>query len=379
MTGKFSRVGLVSVLLTVLLASVNVRMAYGRVSSSESAQGEPLKATVAPHVVTATPTPAFAPEVIELTASNPEAVQITEDGCCPYPDWSSDSEWVLFVDSEGKEGPGLYGVPAAGGPATFLTARVGSYSEDLSLVAYPEAGLVYVERWAIGDRWLVPSEGREVFLSHENEWIAWEYGSTSIQDQDLKQRTIWIATIRGEDARELVTVHGGRFLDWIDHGKAILVSGRLSPLSPSGIWRVDRDSGAATLLFSTDRARDVLISAEGEWLVLTVAFQSDRSKNGIWVLRTDGSFTTRLPVYGSYRWKQEGQLLIIPYDFEAQGPYLWQIDIKADQIWALTDPEKTELPIGNNDWQPSPDGNKVVFYSHNDDSLWVLDLPKPLE
>jgi hypothetical protein len=96
----------------------------------------------------------------------------------------------------------------------------------------------------------------------------------------------------------------------------------------------------------------------------------------LWTLKTDGSLVVRLPVYGSYRWRSEGELLVIPYDFEADGPYLWQINIENDQIWALTDPDEIELPIANNDWQASPDGEKIVFYSQTDRNLRVLRLPE---
>jgi hypothetical protein len=376
MIGKYYRLAFYGLIIGLLIIFRDVQNAYGWDElTNDSARRIP-HATLAPDVPPM-PVPTTEPSVVQVDFVSPDPIMITEDGCCPYPQWSSDSEWVLFVDSVGDEGPGLYGVPVGGGPATFLTSRIGSFSEDLSLVAYPEAGLVYIEQWATGDRWLVPSEGRRVYLSHENEWIAWEYGSTSIQNQDLKQRTIWIATLKGEGARELVTVHGGRFLGWIDHGEALLVSGRLSPLSPAGIWRVERDTGAAQLLFATDRARDVLISAEGEWLALTVAFQTDRTQNGIWALKTDGSLVRRIPAYGSYRWRSEGNLLIIPYDFSAERPYLWQIDVEQEQIWGLTDPKTLDLPIANNDWQPSPDGQKIVYYSTEDHNLWVLTLAQP--
>lgn len=379
MTGKSPRVIGSGLLLGFLVAMLNFRIVQGRVDPAGIHSPYALKATLGPDTVNPTPTPLPIIEVQAAPGDTSLPSRITDDECCLYPHWSSDSEWVLFVNPVGREGPGLYGVPAAGGSATFLTSRVGVFSEDLSLVAYPEAGLVYVERWAIGDRWLVPSQGREVHLSHENEWIAWEYGSTSIQNQDLKQQTIWIANVKGEGARALVTVHGGGFIGWIDQGNALLVSGRLSPLSPAGIWRVDRVSGAARLLFSTERARDVLISPEGEWLAFTVAFQTEHEKNGLWTLKTDGSTLKRLPAYGSYRWRSEGELLLIPYDFAAKSPYLWQFNIEEDQIWALTDPDEIELPIANNDWQASPDGEKIVFYSQSDRNLWVLRLPETPE
>jgi hypothetical protein len=376
MTGRNWRIVISSLVLGLVFVCLNVRIGQSWIVESEVRSAGSVEATLEPRFLNSTPTPSTPASLQIISALPSEPTRITADQCCPYPQWSSDSEWILFIDSTGEEGAGLYSVPAEGGRPTFLTAKIGAYSEDLSLVAYPEAGLVYIERWAVGDRWLVPSQGREVHLSHENEWIAWEYGSTTIQHQDLKQRAIWVANIKGEHARELVTIHGGKFLGWIDHGRAILVSGRLSPLSPSGIWRVDRESGAAQLLFSSQRARDVLISPGGEWVAFTIAFQTDSTQNGLWVLRTDGSLNSRLTHYGSYRWRSEGQLLLIPYDFNTPKPYLWQYNLEQGEVFALTDPAKNNLPIANNDWQPSPDGSKIVFYSTEDHNLWVMDLPE---
>jgi hypothetical protein len=68
--------------------------------------------------------------------------------------------------------------------------------------------------------------------------------------------------------------------------------------------------------------------------------------------------------------------LLIPYDFSSPEPYLWQISVEEERIFALTDPEQIRLPIANNDWQISPDGSKIVFYSMDDLNLWVMDLPE---
>lgn len=377
MTGSASRTVIGSIFASLFFFVLSFHSAAGSPGKAQPRATPVHEAMLEPEIVLPTPTPAFWQNIIAESSGPAVQKQITENECCPYPKWTSDSEWILYVDSLGAAGTGLYGVPADGGPPTFLTSQLGSFSYDLSLVAYPESGLVYIERWADGERWLVPSQGREVYISRENEWIAWEYGSTAIQNQDLLQRTIWVANLRGEEAHELVTIHGGRFIGWIDAGKALLVSGRLSPLSPSGIWRIDRESGAGRLLFETDRPRDILISPAGEWLAFTLAFQSNKTQNGIWVLRNDGSSIKRLPVYGSYRWRADGELLIIPYDFDAPGPYILHMDLQDNEIWKLTDPAQTEIPIANNDWQPSPDGSRIVYFSSQDHNLWVVALPSP--
>ncbi len=306
----------------------------------------------------------------------PEPNLVTQAGCCNYPQWSRDSEWLLFIDApDGPASAGLYGVPRAGGPLTLITSRVGVFSEDWSLVAYLEGGTVYVERWVDGTRWTIPSSGRRIYFSPSNEKIAWEIGSSSIQNQDVQVRTIWIADIDGTGVRELVTVHGGGFQGWSEGGKAIIVSGRLTPTGPAGLWRIRLEDGAGRLLFAIDSPKDVLLSPDGTWIAFTIAFEKEMDRNGLWVLPTTGDPATKLSQYGAYRWREEGRLVVIPLDLDAPGAYLTQFDIPGNASWTLTSPLFSSLPIANNDWEISPDGRWMVFLSSEDAGLYLLELP----
>jgi Tol biopolymer transport system component len=126
-----------------------------------------------------------------------------------------------------------------------------------------------------------------------------------------------------------------------------------------------------------DSVRSPLLSPNGEWLAFTVAFDTQEERNGLWVMRTDGSFSKKLDLFGAYRWRREGELLVIPLDLENPGPALWQVDVINGKSWRLIDPLHTSWQIASNDWQPSPDGEKIVFRSAEDQNLWVLELPSP--
>jgi hypothetical protein len=245
------------------------------------------------------------------------------------------------------------------------------------MVAYPDAGQVFVEQWAVGLRWMIPSNGRGLSISPDLTHVAWEFGSQRIQSPDRRQTQIWISEFTGEDARELVTLHGGAFHGWLGGSEAIIVTGRLAPSSPAGIWRIETDTGAARLLFEVERTRELLLSTTGEWLAFLVAFEQDPSRNGIWVLRTDGTLTQRLRGFGAYRWRSDGQLLLIPMDLEAENPTLFQMDIEAGKVWRLIDPEQVTLDITNNDWSISPDGKWLLYQSREDRNLYVMELPWP--
>jgi hypothetical protein len=364
-----------SLLLLISFALMSVRTAQTYSS------GLPLApATPTPPRQAFVTNPTFTPAPIDISDLTGPPQRLTRAGCCPYAGWSFDSEWILYLDGKADEtSPGLYNIPRSGGAPSQLTTRFGTFSADWSWVAYQEAGQVFVERWVDRARWPVPSNGRAVSFSLDLELLAWEYGSTSIQSPDRRQTQVWISALHGDGARELVTIHGGDFVGWVDGSQAILVTGRLAPPDPAGIWKIDTATGAGRLLFKAEEARNILVSPSGDWVAFVIAFESDPSRNGIWVIKTDGSYAEKLPVFGAYRWRSDGQLLLIPLDLDLPNPDLYQIDLENTVVWKLIDPDLTQLTIANNDWSISPNGRWLLFLSAEDRNLWTIELPDPPE
>jgi hypothetical protein len=364
--------------LAIIMFAMNATVTAAAGSRPETTNLPEMRRTAIPGSE-ATPTPTVVPRPL-VPGVPPRAIAITAAGCCSYPGWSRDSEWVLYFDApEGAESSGLYSIPRAGGPATLLTHRIGVYSTDWSLVAYPEDGRVYIERWQDGERWTVPSAGREINFSPSALSIAWEIGSSSIQNPDVQVRSVWISDVRGRNPRELVTLHGGRLIGWSQDDEALIVSGRLTPTGPAGIWRIEVENGAGRLLFDVDDPREALLSTDGSQLAFIVAFETGPDRNGLWILQTNGDGARRLDFFGAYRWRSTDQLVVFPYDLSSSSPYLVQYDTRRDLWWSLSSPRFTQLPIANNDWQISPDGAWLVYQSYTDQSLYLLELPDPPE
>ncbi|MBN2557050.1 MAG: hypothetical protein JXA97_14040 [Anaerolineales bacterium] len=302
-------------------------------------------------------------------------IPITTAGCCANPFWSPDSDWVLFLDQRGSAHAGLYAVPSDGGEALLVNDRVGTYSPDLTMIAYLENGQTFVERWVDRARWIIPSQGREVFFSPSGENLCWSMISSGVTFPNLRQRAIWVAAYDGSDAREIVTVTGGEFLGWTAGEDAILVSGRLAPDLPAGIWRIELDSGAGLLLYEIEVPLRALVSPGGEQIAFIQAFE-ESGRNGLWMVGADGSSAQRLEVFGAFRWLDDDHLAVIPMDLEADSPSLWRVTAGGEpERWV--DLGSSGQRIVNNDWLISPDASRLVFRSARDDSLWVITLPEP--
>ena len=324
-------------------------------------------------VVSKTATP-FLP--VEPTPTDPRPVQLTEGGCCSLPMWSRDSQWVLFLDKPGEFTPaGLYGVPVAGGSSTIVNDQVGVYSRSMTLVAYPLSGRVYVERWADGTRWVIPSAGRIVQFSPSGRMVAWTVGSRSIRYPDVRQSTIWVSDSDGNNAHEVITVNGGYLIGWEKGEQGIYVTGRFGPSMPSGIWQIDLETGAGRLVIESERPRSALLSPDGSYIAFYVALSSDSEANGMWIVPTDGTPAIKLGLFGAYRWRYDDVLVVIPMEMDAPGISLWQVDASSGEAVQLTHPELTSISIANNDWQISPDGRQMVFLSAEDHNLRLLRIP----
>ncbi len=330
----------------------------------------------------ATPAPLPGPYPAEdtptaLPTPAPQAVRLTSGGCCPYPFWSPDSQRVIFIDQPDPEGQaGLFAVDVSGGRPSLVTWTIGLFSSDRTYLAFRLEGKTIVQRRQDRVQWTIPNGGRAIRFSPSGRMIAWQVARLRPEHPDLQERTLWIASPNGLGVQRLITVIGGGLIGWTDEEQSVLVSGRLRVDGPSGIWRVSTFDGSAELVYEVARPRDPLLSPEGAWLAFYLAQEPRAEDNGLWLLRLRDGSARRLTLFGSYRWRREGQLLVIPLELDEPSPSLWQVDAASGRTRRLTDPALTPLPIANNDWQVSPDGSKIVYLSSEDRNLWLLPLPR---
>jgi Tol biopolymer transport system component len=293
------------------------------------------------------------------------------------PFWSPDGSEVRFIDHPSDSAQaGLWAVSVLGGEPHFVTARLGSYSADGSLIVYPEGGQTYIERIATGERWVVPTEGRAISLSPDMTQIAWQVNS-SLFSFDRRAVDLWVANLDGSGARLVVRLVGGGLSGWFPDGQRLLVTHRESAGSDPILSVLSLADGTLRQLASSHSLRGVSVSPEGGWVAYQIAFSGDPAVDGVWVSSSDGAFAVRLDLFGPYRWRSEGRLLIVPLE-SASGSAshrLVEADVATGQTAPLTEPGLVPFRIANGDWAVSPDGRRVVFLNAEDRNLWLVELP----
>ncbi len=323
----------------------------------------------APHTMAPEPTAVPSP------TPPPRLRQLTTGGCCVNPFWSSAGSQILFVDRPSPDRPaGIWGVPLDGGAPILVLERLGLYSDDMQLLAYPSDGVTIVERSDGSDRWAIANGGRSISFAPNNEHVAWTAGQSG-PPFDTAQRSVWVSRFDGTDARELISVYGGGFAGWHPDGR-VLATGRLDPEErETSFWAVPLEGDAPTRLMSASRFRRASLSPEGGWLAYEIAFSPLESENGLWVADLRSGDRRKLTLFGAFRWRSEGRLLVVPLDVDLPSHQVWEVTAFNGAAQPLTDPAVTAFKISNGNWGVSPNGRHIAFVATQDRSIWLLTLP----
>ena len=317
--------------------------------------------------------------VMPTSTPTPEVRQLTTGGCCVQPSWSPDSRQVVFVDRPAPDAPaGVYAVDIAIGLSQKpqVIGRVGIYSPDRSLIANPEGAQTVVEKISTGDSWVIPNGGEALEFAPDNKHLAWEQEATT-GPYDQRRNDLYLANIDGSDAVRITRVYGGGLVGWLPRGLKVVFLGRPSlEVHERTLTVLDLTTNIAADLVTAERISGVSISNGGTWLAYFITFNDDKSRDGIWIERTDGSQSRRLDLWGAYQWRDDSHLLVIPMRAASGVPFeVWEVDVASGESRQLTDAATTPLNILNGDWRVSPDGQSIVYVNSVDRNLWLLTIP----
>jgi hypothetical protein len=313
--------------------------------------------------------------------SQPGIQQLTTGNCCTRPYWNRESTEVRFVDRPAPDQPlGIWGVSLAepeAGPQ-LVTERLGIYSPDGSLVAYPDRdkGLVVVERLADGQKWEIDTQEHSLSFTPDSQGILW-IASDDDAPSDSRVETLWLAEIDGSNARAIIGERRTSTLTWLP-GDRLLMTRRFGGTADEQLFTLSLKDGSKTTLIDVPRMRGLALSRDRRYLVYYATFEMEAEKNGTWLidLEKPEKGLQKLPFFGAYRWRDGERLIYIPFDSEATRHVFYEYNVKTGQTQRLL-PEGVDLRIANNDWVVSPDGNKIALVAARGtalDGIWVVDI-----
>ncbi len=321
----------------------------------------------------------------------PAVSKLTPDGCCAAFLWAGDSTHVLYYDRRNPDAVGTWLVNVDTGEELLLLPLYGYFSPDRSTVAVPEpdSRQVRFRKLATAEEWVVPNLPSRVVFGPRGEQIAFTLrpyerplarGAVGPPAQGVARMlgpmAIWIADVRGTEARPLATLPGARIHGWLPDGSALLVTWRTVGKLETSLGLLDVETGEVELRATAPRLLSGRLSPDGEWIAYVAAFTGDLQRDGLWVQRVNGDEARRLIIWGDYRWAPDSASLIVlpPRPKEADGDRFWRIYVDGELPVPLTDPEETPFAITNNSWELSTDGKRIVFTAATDYSLWLLRL-----
>lgn len=325
--------------------------------------------------------PGASPAPTETQAPSPTPVvvhRLTSGGCCAEPTWGPDSQAVYFLDRPSQEGElGIFRVDIDGRTPALAYPGVGVLSGDFGWMATDHAGRVTVTHLADGTQWMVPSEGRMVGFSPASDQVYWQTMSTDVTNVDKRRWDLTIGDLHSHAISSPVGGIGGGFVGWGPKESQLLFSGRQQTDGPAGLWVSNLDGSDRRLLFQADRIASPLVSPSGGWVALPVTFSGDTARDGLWVIPTDGAPAVKLSFFGAFRWRAEGELLVIPLEASGGRLRLIQVEARSGQGFELMSGSVFPQSVAGNTWEPSPDGAWIVFRSGEDGNLWLVGLPGP--
>ena len=321
----------------------------------------------------------------------PTVSKLTPDGCCASFLWADDSIHVLYYDRRTSNAAGTWLVNVETGEELLLLPLYGYFSPDRAMVAVPEpdSRQMRFRQLATDEEWVVPNLPSRVLFGPRGELIAFtlrpaerplERGAVGRPAQGtariLGPIAIWIADVRGTEARSIGTLPGARIHGWLPDGSALLVTWRTVGKLETSLGLLDVETGEVALRATAPRLLSGRLSPDGEWVAYVAAFTGDLQRDGLWVQRVRGDEARRLIIWGDYRWAPDSASLIVlpPRPKGADGDRFWRVFVDGKFPVPLTDPAETPFAITNNNWELSTDGKRIVFTSAADHSLWLLRL-----
>ncbi len=357
-----------------------------------SAVGAGVKPASSPTATSAPPTQTPRPTATASPSPSPTPVpkprQLTQDGCCVAPSWSPDGSKIIYLDKPSPDAQTAYygiDVTTPGAKPEVFEPRVAQWTGDFKYITTRGDGFATVERPADGKTWRINTgrcgtiapTGCQVTLSPDRQQVVWSITAEATGPFEQRHTQIRLANIDGTNIRTIANLLSTRAgASWFPDGRRLLISGRPDTTTQDiAFWVLDLNDGSMKEILRGERINRGALSPDGQWLFYSIVLDDQPDRNGLWIVRTDGTDQRKLPFFGPAAWRSNNKLVYIPFQPETTTHSVWEYDVDKNTTRQLTDPKTTPFKISFGDWALSPDGKRIVYMEAQDRNLYVLDIP----
>ncbi|MBX3083674.1 MAG: M23 family metallopeptidase [Anaerolineae bacterium] len=312
-----------------------------------------------------------------VTESSPLTMtRLTQPGCCSWAWWSPDGESVQMWDGLEGQRAAVYTVRLDGSTDGQPDQQgFKQMSPDGRFVLYWNNGRVSVTQRFDGATSQIVTGSAWPRFSPGSQRLLWQrLPADSIPGSPPPLTEIWISNVDGSGRTLLMTQSGGS-VTWLDEDRLLLSRRPQNSLTTSLIVYTI-STGEQKPLIDLKSMRGLSVGPSGRLLLFYLAFQDDPNANGMYVMDTFGNPPSKLPFFGSVRWRDSLSVVYIPYGLNQPMQFrLYDLGAQTDR--PLTDPQSQRVSVANDDWSVAPNGQAVMWWSADDYALWTLRLSQP--
>ena len=299
--------------------------------------------------------------------------RLTQAGCCSWAWWSPDGRSVQMWDGVEGQRAAVYKV-ALDGSAIGEPDMQGfkQFSPDGKYMLTWDNGRVSVTQISDGVVWQIATGSAWPRFSPHSGRLLWQrQPADSIPGSQPPLTEIWVSSLDGAQRNLIKTQNGGSVL-WLDEDR-LLMSTRPQNSLMTTLTAYTISTGQEQKLLEVKSMRGLSIGPSGRLLMFYLAFQDAPNTNGMYLMDTFGSAPSKLPFFGSIRWRDSLSVVYIPYGLN-QPMQFHLYDLGTGQDRALTDPQTQQVSVANDDWSVAPDGQSILWWSNDDYALYTLRL-----
>ncbi len=292
-------------------------------------------------------------------------------GCCPNAVWHpTNADRLDVIDGTVGQMAQILAWHPVNGPIEWVgEAPPPPRSPDWSHELFPAGAAVTIRRVGDGAAWTVATEGALPSINADNTRLMWRVGVTTAPGEAPAQTEIRVSDIDGGNAR-VVASERGLSARWLDANR-LLISTPTPGQRITTLSVLDVTSGATFALGTWENMRGLDVAPGGGRLMFYITYQDDSALDGVYTMLTQpGAIATRLPWFGSWRWRDAESVYYIPFDLSAAYQTLMVYHVPTGQTQQLT---TTPFLVASGDWSVSADGRRVSFWNADDLTLWIIE------